>query len=87
MLVVGATYPDEMRQIRAIVGDMLFLVPGVGAQGGDIEAIMAAGIDSKKQGMIISSSRGIIYASSGNDFAEVARIEASKLKEEINSYR
>lgn len=87
MLVVGATYPDEMKQIRSIVGDMLFLVPGVGAQGGDVEAIMKAGIDSKKQGMIISSSRGIIYASSGEDFAEAARNETKKLQIEINNYR
>ncbi len=87
MLVVGATYPDEMKQIRAVVGDMLFLVPGVGAQGGDVEAIMAAGLDSRNQGMMISSSRGIIYASGGEDFAEAARSEAQKLKDEINQHR
>lgn len=87
MLVVGATYPDEMKQIRNIVGDMLFLVPGVGAQGGDVEAIMAAGLDSRNQGMMISSSRGIIYASAGEDFAQAARSEAQKLKDEINQHR
>lgn len=87
MLVVGATYPDEMRQIRSVVGDMLFLVPGIGAQGGDLEAVMTVGIDSKNQGVIVSSSRGIIYASNGKDFAEAARSEAQKLKDEINQYR
>lgn len=87
MLVVGATYPDEMKQIRSIVGDMLFLVPGIGAQGGDIEAVMAAGVDSHNQGMMISSSRGIIFASNGTDFAEAAREQALLLKNKINQYR
>lgn len=87
LLVVGATYPDEMKHIRSIVGDMLFLVPGVGAQGGDVQAVMNAGIDSQKQGVIISSSRGIIYASNGEDFAQAARRETEKLQNEINKYR
>jgi len=87
MLVVGATYPDELKEVRKIVGDMTFLVPGVGAQGGDVEKTVKAGLNSKGSGMIINSSRGIIFASSGPDFAEVARREAIKLKEEINKYR
>lgn len=87
MLVVGATYPDEMKAIRALVGDMPFLVPGIGAQGGDVKAVMQAGVDSHGQGMIISSSRGIIYASGGEDFADAARTEAIKLRDEINQYR
>lgn len=87
LLVVGATYPDEMKAIRNLVGDLAFLVPGIGAQGGDIRAVMQVGTDSQKQGMIISSSRGVIYASAGDDFASAARAEAVKLRDEINQYR
>ncbi|MBI1863106.1 orotidine-5'-phosphate decarboxylase [Candidatus Microgenomates bacterium] len=87
LLVVGATYPDEMKQIRTAVGDMTFLVPGIGAQGGDVEKTVHAGINSRKKGIIVHSSRGIIYASSGDDFAERAREEAIKLRNEINRYR
>jgi orotidine-5'-phosphate decarboxylase len=68
-LVVGATYPDEIAIVRSIVGDMPFLIPGVGAQGGDVEATVKAGIDSKKQGAIINASRSIIFASNGFDYA------------------
>ncbi len=87
MLVVGATYPDEMKEIRAIVGDMHLLVPGVGAQGGDVEKTVKAGINSKRAGMVINSSRGIIFAGNGTDFAEKARAEAIKTRDEINKYR
>ena len=87
LLVVGATYPAEMKTIRQLVGDMPFLVPGVGAQGGDIAAVMAAGVDSQGQGMMINSGRAIMYASSGKDFAEAARSEALKTRDEINKYR
>ena len=62
MLVVSATNPDEMAQIRALTGDMTFLVPGIGAQGGDIEAVLKAGLNSAGRGLIINSSRGIIFA-------------------------
>ncbi len=86
-LVVGATFPLQMRRVRAIVGDMPFLVPGIGAQGGEVKAAVEAGQDSKGQGLIINSSRGIIYASAGEDFAEAARREAQKLRDEINRYR
>jgi len=75
-LVVGATYPDELRQVRAIVGDLPLLVPGVGAQGGDVDATVSAGADSTGYGMVINSSRAVLYASSGADFAEAARAEA-----------
>lgn len=61
-VVVGATYPEELKQVREIVGDMPILVPGIGAQGGDLEATIKNGLNSKKQGLIISSSRGIIFA-------------------------
>lgn len=87
MLVVGATYPEEMRKIRSLVGDMTLLVPGIGAQGGDVEKTVKAGLNSQKRGMIINSSRGIIFVSKGKDFAEKAAAEAKKLQDEINKYR
>lgn len=87
MLVVGATWPEQMRRIRNIVGDMPLLVPGVGAQGGDVEALLKAGQTADGTGLVISSSRAILYASSGADFAEAARAETLKLREQINYYR
>jgi orotidine-5'-phosphate decarboxylase len=87
MLVVGATYPHELETVRRIVGDMTLLVPGIGAQGGDLEATMGAGMNSKKAGMVINSSRGIIFASGDKDFAQRAREETDKLKTAINSFR
>ena len=86
-LMIGATYPEEMAVARKIAGDMPFLVPGIGAQGGDVEKTVKAGLNSQKAGMIINSSRGIIFASSGEDFAEQARVEAMKLRDEINRWR
>jgi orotidine-5'-phosphate decarboxylase len=80
LLVVGATYPEELKQVRQIVGDMTLLVPGIGAQGGEVEKTVKAGLNSKKAGMIINSSRGII-------FAENPRAETQKLRDEINKYR
>ncbi len=79
MLVVGATYPDDMRQIREVVGDMTFLVPGTRTQGGSVPEIMSNGLNSKKGGLIISSSRGII-------FSENPKEEARKLRDEIRAY-
>lgn len=87
MLVVGATAPSEMAAIRKIVGEMPFLVPGIGAQGGDIAAVMAAGKTEDGAGLVINSSRGVLYASSGEDFAEAARVETLSLRDEINQYR
>lgn len=87
LLVVGATYPEELAEIRKIVGDMTLLVPGIGAQGGNVEKTIKAGLNSKKTGMVINSSRGIIFADSGEDFAQKSREEASKLKDEINKFR
>jgi orotidine-5'-phosphate decarboxylase len=87
MLVVGATYPEELGQIRAITGDMPFLVPGIGAQGGDVENAVRNGKDSRGTGMVINSSRGIIYASSGEDFADAARAATLSLRDEINTHR
>ena len=76
MLVVGATYPEEMKKIRSLVADMTFLVPGIGAQGGSVAEVMKAGLNSQKLGLIISSSRGII-------FSDNPKLEAQKLCEEI----
>lgn len=87
MMVIGATYPEELAEIRKLAGDMTFLVPGVGAQGGDVEKIVKAGLNSKKSGLIISSSRGIIFASGEKDFQARAKEETAKLRDEINKYR
>lgn len=87
MMVIGATYPEELKEVRAIAGDMTFLVPGIGAQGGDVEKTVKAGLNSNQAGMIINSARGIIFASSGEDFAERARHEAVKLRDGINRWR
>ncbi len=72
-LVVGATYPDELRAVRGVVGDLPILVPGIGAQGGDPQSAVSAGSNADGRGLMISSSRAIIYASAGDDFAEAAR--------------
>lgn len=80
MLVVGATYPNEMRQIRARVGDMTLLVPGIGVQGGNVEQTVTVGMNSQKKGILINSSRGIILA-------EDPVRAASELRDAINLYR
>ncbi|GAC1346797.1 MAG: orotidine-5'-phosphate decarboxylase [Ktedonobacteraceae bacterium] len=82
-LVVGATYPAELKKVRAIVGNMPILIPGIGAQGGEVAATVSAGKDSRGWGMIINSSRSIIYASQGADFAAAARRATERLKAEI----
>ena len=87
MLVVGATYPEELADIRARVGDLPFLVPGVGAQGGDVAKVMKAGKTAAGTGLVISSSRAILYASSGDDFATAARKAAQDLRDSINAHR
>jgi len=79
MLVVGATYPEEMKKIRNIAGDMTFLVPGIGAQGGSVAKVMKAGLNSQNLGLIINSSRGII-------FSENPKKEAQRLCEEIRRF-
>ncbi|MFZ4811750.1 MAG: orotidine-5'-phosphate decarboxylase [Ilumatobacteraceae bacterium] len=84
-LVVGATYPDELRRVRSIVGEMPLLVPGVGAQGGDVAATVAAGAAADGFGMVINSSRAILYASSGDDFAAAARAAAIATRDEIRN--
>jgi len=110
-LVVGATYPDELARVRAIVGDMPILVPGIGAQGGDINAVIRAGTTNPsstapssttptsattsqatsptkpRRGLIINSSRAILYASDGADFASAARDAALATRTAINETR
>jgi orotidine-5'-phosphate decarboxylase len=84
-IVVGATYPDEMAVLRAAHPDLPFLVPGVGAQGGEVEAATRAGINSNGRGAIINSARGIIYASSDpRSFQDAARTAAQTLRDQIN---
>jgi len=79
MLVVGATYPEEMKKIRSLVGDMTFLVPGIGAQGGDLKSVMESGLNSDGLGLIINSARGIIFSAD-------PKKEAGRLCEEIRGY-
>lgn len=86
-LVVGATYPKELAQIRKAVGDIPILIPGIGTQGGDVEQTVKAGRDSRNQGIIIHSSRSIIFASGGADFANMARQKAKTLSDQINMAR
>ena len=86
-LVVGATFPNELAAVRGIIGDMPLLVPGIGAQGGDIEATVRAGRSAAGTGLMINSSRAILYASSGDDFAEAARRVADETRVAINRYR
>ncbi len=90
-LVVGATRPQQMQRVRSLVGDMPFLVPGVGAQGGDVKALLNAGLTTAGTGLVINSSRGIIFAGSnentGEAFAAKAREAAIALRDEINLYR
>jgi len=86
-LVVGATFPEEIAKVRAIVGDMPLLIPGIGAQGGDIDATVNAGriAGAPGTGMIINSSRAILYASSGADFAQAARAVAQSTRDALRS--
>ena len=86
-IVIGATYPQDLRKAREIVGDMPILIPGIGTQGGAVAATVAAGKDSKGQGMIINAARSIIFASRGSDFAQAARAATERLRDEINRYR
>jgi len=87
-LVVGATFPNELAEVRRIVGDMPILVPGIGAQGGDVAAVVQAGCyGPPRRGLIINSSRAILYASDGADFADSARKVAIATRDAINSAR
>ena len=85
MYVVGATRADKIGEIRKLAPDYFFLVPGVGAQGGDLEAVSKAGLN-KECGLLVNSARAIIYASSGEDFSSAAKREAKKTSEEMKRY-
>jgi len=86
-LVVGATFPEEMKSIREIAHNLPILIPGIGAQGGDLEKTVYFGTDSKSELALINSSRGIIYRSKGDDFAQAARNAAEELRNQINIFR
>ncbi len=85
MYVVGATQSEKIANIRALAPDHFFLVPGVGAQGGDLRDVSKFGMN-KQCGLLVNSARGIIYASTEKDFAQKAAVEARKIKEEMNGY-
>ncbi len=87
LMVVGATWPKHLEKIRRLAPDMFFLVPGIETQGGDLQKTLQYGSTKLNSGLIINSSRAILYASNGKDFAEKARNEAQKLREQINTYR
>ncbi len=86
-LVMGATWPQEVARVRALCPEMTLLLLGVGAQGADVATTLRAGMDARGQGFIISSSRRVLYASGGKDFARAARRAAQVLREEINGQR
>jgi orotidine-5'-phosphate decarboxylase len=86
-LVVGATFPQELADVRSIVGDLPLLVPGIGAQGGDVEATVKAGRTAAGQGLMISSSRAILYAGKDEEFALAARRVALETQSAINQHR
>jgi len=86
-LVVGATYPEQLARVRALVGTMPLLVPGIGAQGGDIAATVRAGQTPDGTGLVINSSRAILYASDAADFAAASRAAARAARDEINRWR
>ncbi len=86
-LVVGATYPNELARVRALAGGLPLLVPGVGAQGGDVQAAVAAGQTARGDGLVLNSSRAILYAGHGEDFAAAARAAARRTRDEINRHR
>lgn len=86
-LVIGATYPSEMASVRRLAPHLPLLVPGIGAQGGDINATVKAGMSPLGTGMVINSGRAIIYASHGEDFAQAARQAAIETRDAINAAR
>ena len=86
-LVVGATFPGEIARVREIVGDLPLLVPGIGAQGGDVEATLKAGRTAAGTGLIINNSRAVLYAGKGEDYAQAARQAALASRDLINRYR
>ena len=86
-VTVGATFPGKISQVRSVVGDMPLLVLGVGQQGGEVEPTIKAAKDSRGWGMIVNSTRAIIYASNSEDYKEASRAATMKLRTEINRFR
>ncbi len=86
-LIVGATYPAELAQVRERCPELPILLPGIGAQGGDLEGSVAVGLDADGGGLMLSASRAVLYASSGADYAEAARAAALDLRDAINAAR
>jgi orotidine-5'-phosphate decarboxylase len=86
-LVTGATWPEQLAEVRTLVGDMPLLVPGIGAQGGDVEAVVRHGRTANGTGLMVSSSRAILYAGNGEDFATAARQATETLRDQINRHR
>ena len=86
-LVVGATYPEDLKKIRSICPEMPLLIPGIGAQGGDLASAVGYGVDARGEKAIINVSRQILYASKEKDFAQAARNIAEKIRKQINDYR
>jgi orotidine-5'-phosphate decarboxylase len=86
-IVMGATYPEQLKQAREICPEMPILVPGIGSQEGALEDAVKAGLNSKREGIIVNASRSILYASRGEDYALAARAAAAQLREHINRYR
>ena len=87
MMVLGATFPEELKAVRELCPDMPFLVPGVGAQGGDVEKVVSFGRRADGYGLIVNSSRGIIYAGKGNDFAAAAGEAAKQLRDQMRAVK
>jgi len=87
LLVVGATYPQQLAKVRQIVGKMPILVPGIGKQVGDLEKVIKYGLDSEGYGLIINASRSIIYASKEKDFAQAAARETQRLRDQIREIK
>jgi orotidine-5'-phosphate decarboxylase len=86
-LVIGATYPEQLRRVRALAPDLHFLVPGVGAQQGDIQEAVNSGLDARGGGIVVNASRGIIYASRGADWQTAAREAALALRDQLEAAR
>ena len=86
-LVVGATYPEELKKVRSICPEMPLLIPGTGAQGGDLSSAVGCGVDAQGEKAIINVSRQILYASKEKDFAQAARNVAERIRSQINDYR
>lgn len=84
-LVVGATYPEQLKRVRTLCPDMPLLIPGIGAQGGELALTVRYGTDARGERAVIASSRQVLYASAGADFASAARREAQKLRQQINA--